>query len=160
MKKKSKQGSKAAVLPTTEVTTTCREDRRFRAGLLFHEKSKQSCYAYLAEVRQSQNSCTVMDNKTKPDCFHWPLNFLDLIFFFPQNVLSMRSDLSLRKLTNSSNLMSSSLTGVPLCRGGEELDKGHIHPSLLLTYFFRKWNDQNEEFGSNPIYIYFHKASH
>lgn len=56
--------------------------------------------------------------------------------------------------------MASPSNRVPLCRGGEELDKGHIHPSLLLTYFSRKWNDQNEEFGHNPIYIYFHKASH
>lgn len=53
--------------------------------------------------------------------------------------------------------MSSPSNRVPLCRGVEELDKACIHPSLLITYFSWKWNDQNEEFGHSPIYIFFAK---
>lgn len=155
MKKKSKQGSKAAVLPTTEVTTTCREDRRFRAGLLFHEKSKQSCYAYLAEVRQSQNSCTVMDNKTKPDCFHWPLNFLDLIFFFSPEcaIHEVRSfPKKVNKLQQSHVLLlnrSSSLQR----RGGTGQGTHSSQPTSNLLLQEMEWPEWGVWFQSN-LYIF------
>lgn len=115
-------------------------------------------WAYSAEGMQSHNPSTVLDSKAKLNFLQRATTFTGEIFF--QDELAVRSDPPPRKLTSSSNPMASPSNRVPLCRGGEELDKGHIHPSLLLTYFSRKWNDQNEEFGHNPIYIYFHQASH